>query len=92
MAAFTASHTTPQSGAMRRAQSLRRTRLPNGLDLAYVSKEDVAFLYKEIFLEGAYSRHNAEISPGDTVIDVGANLGLFSIWASRLVGRQVCTF
>ena len=60
------------------------------MDLAYVSQEDVAFLYKEIFKEGAYTQHGVNICCGDTVIDVGANLGLFSIWASRLVGRQVC--
>ena len=73
-----------------RAHPFRSTRLPNGMDLAYVSREDVAFLYQEIFLEEAYTQHGVKICCGDTVIDVGANLGLFSLWASRLVGKQVC--
>lgn len=68
---------------------MKHTVLPNGLDLAYVSREDVHFLYKEIFVDQTYLKHGLQICPGNTVIDVGANLGLFSIFAAGLVGFKV---
>lgn len=58
--------------------------LPNGLEVHSVSKADVAFLYDEIWEQRAYLDHGISIGPGDTVLDVGANIGLFSIQAARV--------
>ena len=70
-------------------QIVKTTNLPNGLNLAYVSLEDMHFLYKEIFTRQAYLRHGLKLCSGDTVIDVGANVGLFSIFASGMIGEKV---
>lgn len=50
------------------------------------------FLSKEIFVKGYYGRPGFECSPGDRVIDIGANMGLFALWVSPQVehGEVVC--
>ena len=65
---------------------LRRRRertLPNGLRLEYVSAPDVAFLYDEVFVQRCYASHGLpRLGPGDLVVDVGANIGVFSLFAA----------
>jgi 31-O-methyltransferase len=65
----------------------RRTRtLPNGLQLEYVSAPDVAFLYDEVFVQRCYAAHGLPpLRPGDTVLDVGANIGVFALYAAAAV-------
>lgn len=67
----------------------RTTRLPNGLRVRYASKLDVPFLYQEVWERRCYLRHGLTLPPGGTVLDVGANIGLFSLFAAQLVGPQV---
>jgi hypothetical protein len=40
-------------------------------------------LYREIVTEHTYERHGISIQPGNTVFDVGANIGVFSLHLSR---------
>ena len=61
------------------------------MTMNYVSEEDVHYLYKEIFVDQAYLRHGIRICPASTVIDVGANVGLFSIFAASKAGPEVRT-
>jgi len=51
--------------------------LPNGLKVFCLQKAEVPILYEEIQL---YLKHGIELNKGDTVFDVGANIGLFSLW------------
>lgn len=44
------------------------------------------FGYYEIVLRGDYFAAGQKLAPGDTVVDVGANIGCFAICAARLVG------
>ncbi|GII64842.1 hypothetical protein Skr01_49270 [Sphaerisporangium krabiense] len=72
--------------AARRANSpvvdgLRRIRLPNGRPVATPSPDETMFLYRQIFEEDEYARFGIRVGPGDTVVDVGANVGLFALWA-----------
>lgn len=63
--------------------------LPNGMTFVGLhSTQAVAakFLIKEIFVRGYYDKPGFEISSGDRVIDIGANMGLFALWASPRVG------
>lgn len=67
------------------------TRLPNGLALHYVSRPDVSFLFREVFTERCYAQHGVSVRPGDTVLDVGANVGVFALWAAQQgAARVVC--
>jgi 31-O-methyltransferase len=59
--------------------TLPQARLPNGLTVACANPAEVAALYKQI---GPYFRHGITLAAGDTVIDVGANIGLFCLAAS----------
>ena len=55
--------------------------LANGLAICHVNRYETDFVYREIFIERVYSKHGIEIQPGDCVFDVGANIGLFSLFA-----------
>lgn len=62
------------------------TTLPNGLTVCYASKYDVSFLYREIFEEQLYLQHGISLKQGDTVVDVGGNIGFFALFAAQQVG------
>ena len=53
--------------------------LENGLEVAHLNASETEFLYREIFEQRAYRRHGIRLEDGDTVLDVGANIGLFSL-------------
>ena len=64
--------------------------LPNGLTFRLRSatmRGAANFLIKEIFTRRRYYRPGFEIRPGDTVIDIGANMGLFALWAAPQASR-----
>ena len=46
------------------------------------------FGFYEVLVRGDYTRFGQTIAPGATVIDIGANVGCFSILAARLAGPQ----
>jgi amino acid adenylation domain-containing protein/FkbM family methyltransferase len=58
--------------------------LPDGSPLAHLNKNATDFLYDEIFVRQMYLRNGVELQDGDCVVDVGANIGLFTMFASRL--------
>ena len=55
--------------------------LPNGLVALYKNKFEIDVLYDEIFVDQIYHRSGVTINDGDTIFDVGANIGLFSLYA-----------
>lgn len=62
----------------------RRLRVGD-LDLAIDDPfdRDIEYIYNEIFLGKAYDHPQITLSERPTIIDVGANVGLFAIWAAR---------
>ncbi len=54
--------------------------MPNGLPLLHANQNEVQFLYKEIFAEQCYLKHGITLRPGSCVIDVGANIGSFTVF------------
>lgn len=61
------------------ANSQRYT-LPNGLEIAHLKSYETHYLYNEIFVEKTYLKHNIELPDGATVLDIGANIGMFSLF------------
>lgn len=59
-----------------------RLQFRNGAVLQGEPSELVQFLFREIWLNRAYSPPGYEIQRGDTVIDVGANIGAFTVFAA----------
>ena len=58
--------------------------LPDGSPVAHLNRNETDYIYGEIFDRQAYLRHGIELRDGDCVVDAGANIGLFTIFAGRL--------
>ncbi|HTF68378.1 MAG TPA: amino acid adenylation domain-containing protein, partial [Edaphobacter sp.] len=58
--------------------------LPDGSALAHLNKNETEYIYREIFVLQAYLRHGITIRDGDCIVDAGANIGLFTVFMSRL--------
>src|SRR5436190_1700290 len=58
--------------------------LPDGSPVAHLNRNETEYIYNEIFVQQAYLRHGVTILDGDCIVDVGANIGLFTVFASRL--------
>ena len=58
--------------------------LPDGSPVAHLNKNETDYIYNEIFVLQAYLRHGITIHDGDCIVDAGANIGLFTVFASRL--------
>jgi FkbM family methyltransferase len=70
-------------------EPLEAVDLPNGLEFRCSSQMRGAaeFLVREIFRRRRYHRRGFEIRPEDTVVDIGANMGIFSLWAAPQAHR-----
>lgn len=69
------------------AGSLAEHRLQTGLVIRHVSSAaEVEFLWREIAQERCYEQHGVSLQPGAVVLDVGSNIGLFSLVAAEAVG------
>ena len=54
--------------------------LPNGKKVFQINPYETDFLYQEIFVDQVYLRHGIELTKDSIVFDVGANIGLFSLF------------
>lgn len=69
---------------------MKRVRLEGGLEISALNAADAAVLHRQIFMNGAYDGHGISLRDGDCVFDVGANVGLASLWfASRNKGLRL---
>jgi len=59
-------------------------RLPNGLEVAHLNAGETDWLYHEIFEEDSYAHFGIHLpEEGARVFDVGANIGLFTLWVNQ---------
>ena len=58
--------------------------LPDGSPVAHLNKNETDYIYNEIFVLQAYLRHGITVHDGDCIVDAGANIGLFTVFVSRL--------
>src|SRR5205814_993910 len=61
--------------------------LPDGSPVAHLNKNETDYIYNEIFVLQAYLRHGITINDGDVIVDAGANIGLFTVFASRIAAN-----
>lgn len=53
---------------------------PGGRELQEQNRLETAYLFEEIFQREVYAAHGVVLPPGAVVLDVGANIGVFSLW------------
>jgi len=65
--------------------------LPNGHKIFHLNKFETEYLYKEIFVNRAYAKNGIGYNSGDTIIDIGANIGMFELFVAIETGMN-CAF
>jgi amino acid adenylation domain-containing protein/FkbM family methyltransferase len=67
--------------------------LPDGLRAFCLNRNEAEVVYREVFTEAGYLRHGIELADGACVFDVGANIGLFTLFLKqRFPASQVLAF
>jgi len=61
----------------------KRRWLPNGMVIVEQNKNETEYLYEEIFRKKIYFKHGISLPEGGCVFDVGANIGLFTLFVSQ---------
>lgn len=61
--------------------------LPNGMPAYLLDRTESIYVYREIFEDGCYLRHGIRLPADAVVFDVGANVGLFTLFARQHAPR-----
>lgn len=72
-------------------KSVQVLNLRNGLSF-YNANPNTLSIFKEIFVNNVYNRGEVKIKEGDIIFDIGANVGVFSLYASLIKGTKVYAF
>jgi len=59
---------------------LKIFRNKQGLEIYHYNRAETQFVYKEVFENRVYLRHGIGLAKGDCVWDIGANIGLFTVF------------
>ncbi|MGW4690252.1 FkbM family methyltransferase [Streptomyces sp. NPDC004244] len=68
-------------GSSHTGNSLARFTLPNGLTVSHQNEAETLHFYEDIFDHRTYAKNGISIPDGATVVDVGGNIGLFTLFA-----------
>ncbi|HKX31469.1 MAG TPA: amino acid adenylation domain-containing protein [Blastocatellia bacterium] len=60
-----------------------RRKLPNGMAIAEQNRNETEYLYEEIFVKKSYLKHGITLPKSGCIFDVGANIGMFTLFACR---------
>lgn len=64
----------------------KQMKLPNGLKIFYLQEQEVQLVYEEV---QGYLKNGIYLHEGDTVFDVGANIGLFTLMVYQLCNQNI---
>lgn len=73
---------TPRPNQASDTKAVSLYRLPNGVEIAHLNKNETDHLYEEIFRKQNYLRNNVTLRDGDCIFDVGANIGMFTLFVN----------
>ena len=74
----------PQTGNAPTAEGRERYLLPNNMAIVHQNKHETDFFYKQIFLDQTNFKHGIKLDDGAWVVDVGANIGFFTMFVQQL--------
>ncbi|MFD0000459.1 amino acid adenylation domain-containing protein, partial [Nocardia sp. NPDC127526] len=57
--------------------------MPNGMPVVGRNRSNIEFLYEEIFEQAEYCHGGVTIPPAGCIVDIGAHVGMFSMYAKR---------
>ncbi len=60
-----------------------RYSLPSGMAIVQYEPGETDYLYRQIFEDQGYLRHGIQLRDGDFVFDVGANIGMFTLFVNH---------
>lgn len=79
--------------AKNKGSNVRRIEFRNGLIIQSPEEVRIDMLFHEVWAEQMYGQKGYEIKHNDIIIDIGANIGVFSIYAAtRAKGVRVLAF
>ena len=61
----------------------RSFELPNGMTIAHQNEAETRHFYDDIFAHRSYVKHGITIPPAGIVLDVGGNIGMFTLFVHR---------
>jgi len=61
-----------------------RYRLPNNMAVVQQNKHETDFFYQQIFVDQTNFKHGISLHDGACVFDVGANIGLFTLFVQQI--------
>ncbi len=68
-------------------------RAPNGMEIFHHAVAETKYVYQEIFEDRVYFRHGIDLAKGESLFDIGANIGLFTIFVKEhFEGANVFAF
>lgn len=73
-------YVVPQPWNAATVNGFERYQLPNGMEVAHYSKNETDYLYRDIFQRRVYIRHGISLDAVSCVFDVGANIGMFTLF------------
>ena len=86
-------YVVPRRRAMQTVEGRARYQLPNGMAVIHQNRNETDYLYEEIFEKEIYVRHGVELPEGACVFDVGANIGMFTLFVTQhCPGARVYAF
>lgn len=72
---------------------MNSVKLPNKDEIFCINRAEASLLYEDIYRDRSYLKYGITIQDEDCIFDVGANIGLFSIFASQqAVGLKLYAF
>lgn len=74
----------PQTVIAPTVEGRERYALPNNMAIVQQNKHETDFFYQQIFLDQTNFKHGIELEDGACVIDVGANIGFFTMFVQQL--------
>ena len=82
-----AAYVVPRGTPAAQLQARGRHALPNGMAVFALDRTETDYIFQEIFEDRLYLRHGIELCEDATVFDVGANIGLFSLFVRQEAPR-----